>query len=73
MALSRTPSGVRRSGCARTFSTSAAERIVLGSRRSCVRNTCRTPGAKNAPFFAVVTTPTAEQQRAMDLLVKINV
>ena len=48
-------------------------RTALETLSTIVRNTCRTPGAKNAPSFAVVTTPTAEQQRAMDLLVKINV
>ena len=48
-------------------------RTALETLSTIVRNTCRTPGAKNAPTFAVVTTPTAEQQRAMDLLVKINV
>ena len=37
-----------------------------------VRNTCRAPGAPaGAPTFTVVTTPSAEQQRAMDILAKI--
>jgi len=37
-----------------------------------VRNTCRAPGSPSAPTFTVVTTPTAAQQRAMDLLEKIS-
>ena len=37
-----------------------------------VRNTCRAPGTPKAPTFTVVTTPTAAQQRAMDLLEKIT-
>jgi hypothetical protein len=37
-----------------------------------VRNTCRAPGTPKAPTFTVVTTPTAAQQRAMDLLEQIT-
>ncbi len=37
-----------------------------------VRNTCRAPGSPSTPTFTVVTTPTAVQQRAMDLLEKIT-
>jgi transposase len=37
-----------------------------------VRNTCRAPGSPSTPTFTVVTTPTAAQQRAMDLLEKIT-
>ena len=46
-------------------------RTLLEQLSTIVRNTCRTPGAPTAPTFTVVTTPTAEQQRAMDLLGKI--
>jgi len=46
-------------------------RTLVEDLSTIVRNTCRAPGAPNAPPFAVVTTPTAEQQRAMDLLEKI--
>jgi hypothetical protein len=38
-----------------------------------VRNTCRTPNAApGAPTFDVVTIPDAQQQRAFDLLQKIE-
>jgi len=47
-------------------------RTLLADLSTIVRNTCRTPGAPNAPTFAVVTTPTPAQQRAMDLLAKIT-
>jgi hypothetical protein len=46
-------------------------RTLLEQLSTIVRNTCRAPGAPTAPTFTVVTTPTAEQQRAMDLLEKI--
>ncbi len=46
-------------------------RTALADLSTIVRNTCRTPGLPNAPTFAVVTTPTAAQQRAMDLLAEI--
>ncbi len=46
-------------------------RTALADLSTIVRNTCRTPGMPNAPTFAVVTTPTAPQQRAMDLLAEI--
>ena len=48
-------------------------RTALADLSTIVRNTCRTPAAPNAPTFAVVTTPTAEQQRALDLLAHIEV
>ena len=39
-----------------------------------VRNTCRTPGADTgAPNFEVLTTPTAAQTRALDLIRSIHV
>ena len=38
-----------------------------------VRNTCRTPIAgPDAPTFEVLTTPSASQQRAFDLLQQIQ-
>jgi hypothetical protein len=46
-------------------------RTALADLSTMVRNTCRTPSAPNAPTFAVVTTPTPTQQRAMDLLAEI--
>ena len=47
-------------------------RTALADLSTIVRNTCRTPGVANAPTFAVATTPTAAQQRAMDLLAGIT-
>jgi len=46
-------------------------RTLMEELSTIVRNTCRAPGVPNAPPFKVVTTPTAEQQRAMNLLEKI--
>jgi transposase len=46
-------------------------RTLMQDLSTIVRNTCRAPGAPAAPPFAVVTTPSAAQQRAMDLLEKI--
>jgi len=47
-------------------------RTAMEELSTIVRNTCRAPGAPNGtPTFTVVTTPTAAQQRAMDLLEKI--
>jgi Transposase DDE domain len=46
-------------------------RTLLEQLSTIVRNTCRAPGAPTAPTFTVVTTPTAEQQRAISLLEKI--
>ncbi|MGH8196291.1 MAG: IS1634 family transposase, partial [Woeseiaceae bacterium] len=40
-------------------------RTLLTHLSGIVRNTCRLP---NAPTFQVVTTPTAKQQHALDLL-----
>jgi hypothetical protein len=48
-------------------------RTALADLSTIVRNTCRAPGAPNAPSFAVVTTPAPTQQRAMDLLAQIAV
>ena len=48
-------------------------RTALADLSTIVRNTCRTPAAPSAPQFAVVTTPTREQQRAIDLLAHIAV
>jgi transposase len=47
-------------------------RTLVADLSTIVRNTCRAPGTPNAPTFAIVTTPTGEQQRAMDLLEKIS-
>ncbi|MCC7326805.1 MAG: hypothetical protein IT521_08395 [Burkholderiales bacterium] len=39
----------------------------------CVRNTWRTPqAAHDAPTFAVLTTPNAQQQRALELVQRIR-
>src|SRR6266545_5613755 len=46
-------------------------RTLVNDLSTIVRNTCRAPGVPNAPTFAIVTTPTAAQQRAMDLLAEI--
>jgi transposase len=46
-------------------------RTALADLSTIVRNTCRAPRAPNVPTFAVVTTPTPVQQRAMDLLAEI--
>ena len=48
-------------------------RTLVEDLSTIVRNTCRAPGSPSAPTFTVVTTPTAAQQRAMDLLEKITV
>ena len=46
---------------------------LLGELAGIVRNTCRTPNAApEAPTFQVTTTPTAAQQRAFELLKKIQ-
>jgi hypothetical protein len=38
-----------------------------------VRNTCRTPNAgPDAPTFEVLTTPNAQQQRALNLIPQIR-
>jgi transposase len=50
-----------------SFSTLLAELSTI------VRNTCRTPGAApDAPSFAVLTTPTAEQRRALELIEQLQ-
>jgi len=50
-----------------SFATFIAELATV------VRNTCRTPRADpTAPPFAVITTPNAIQQRALDLLQQIR-
>jgi transposase len=50
-----------------SFSTLLAELSTI------VRNTCRTPGAApDAPSFAVLTTPTAKQRRAMELIEQLQ-
>lgn len=50
-----------------SFSTLMAELATI------VRNTCRTPGAgPDAPTFEVVTTPSAKQRQALDLLQQIR-
>ncbi|MEI7706256.1 MAG: IS1634 family transposase [Deltaproteobacteria bacterium] len=48
-------------------------RTLMEDLSTIVRNTCRTPGRLDAPTFTVLTTPTAAQQRAMDLLEEITV
>jgi transposase len=50
-----------------SFSTLLAELSTI------VRNTCRTPGtAPDAPSFAVLTTPTAKQRRALELIEQLH-
>ncbi len=52
---------------AHSFATLLAELSTI------VRNTCRTPHAgPEAPTFNVVTTPNPKQQRALELLQKIQ-
>ena len=52
---------------AHSFST------LLADLAGIVRNTCRTPNAApTAPTFQIITTPTAQQQRAFELLKKIQ-
>lgn len=46
---------------------------LLKGLSSIVRNICRRPGADDEPTFEIVTTPTAHQQRAYDLLETIAV
>ncbi len=46
-------------------------RTLLDDLSSIVRNSCRTRAEKDAPTFTVVTTPTHEQRRALNLLKKI--
>ena len=48
-------------------------RTLLEELSTIVRNTCRTPGASSdAPTFQVITTPNAQQKRALDLLQTIT-
>ena len=48
-------------------------RTLLETLVTIVRNTCRTPGASSdAPTFEVITTPNAQQKRALDLLETIT-
>jgi len=52
---------------AQSFSTLMAELATI------VRNTCRTPSAApEAPTFDIVTTPSATQRRALDLIQQIR-
>jgi hypothetical protein len=52
---------------AHSFSTLMAELATI------VRNTCRTPSAvPEAPTFDIVTTPSATQRRALDLIQQIR-
>ena len=52
---------------AHSFATLMAELATI------VRNTCRTPGAgTEAPTFEVLTTPSAAQARALDLIRAIH-
>ena len=48
-------------------------RTALEDLSTIVRNNCQAPGAPSAPTFAVVTTPSPAQQRAIDLLDQIAV
>ena len=49
-------------------------RSLVESLSTIVRNTCRPPGAPaGTPGFTVVTTPSPEQQRALDILDRITV
>ena len=49
-------------------------RTLLEHLATIVRNTCRTPGAKaTASTFQIVTTPSASQRRALELLDAIRV
>ena len=49
-------------------------RTHLDKLATIVHNTCRVPGAEStAPTFALVTTPNAAQQRALELLNAITV
>jgi hypothetical protein len=53
---------------AHSFATLLAELATL------VRNTCRTPHVgPDAPTFELLTTPTAKQQRALELIQQIRV
>jgi hypothetical protein len=48
-------------------------RTLLEELSTIVRNTCRTPGvSSDAPTFQVITTPNAQQKRALDLLETIT-
>ena len=47
-------------------------RTLLEDLSSIVRNTCRTRDQEEGPTFTVVTTPTPEQRRALDLLKRIT-
>ena len=48
-------------------------RTLLEDLSTIVRNTCRTPGASSdAPTFEVITTPNAQQKRALDLIQAIT-
>jgi transposase len=52
---------------AHSFST------LMAALATIVRNTCRTPGAAlDAPTFDIVTTPNAQQRRALELLQQIR-
>jgi len=51
-----------------SFSTLMAELATI------VRNTCRTPGARDdAPTFDIVTTPNVTQRHALELIQQISV
>ncbi|MGH8681091.1 MAG: IS1634 family transposase [Burkholderiales bacterium] len=46
---------------------------LLGELATIVRNTCRTPNARgDAPTFELLTTPTAKQKRALELVQQIR-
>jgi hypothetical protein len=46
-------------------------RTLLQDLSSIVRNSCKAGKGKDAPIFTVVTRPTDEQRRALNLLKKI--
>jgi hypothetical protein len=66
----RSPSADRKAATHRLSDGTAVHsfRTLLEDLSSIVRNRCRTRGQDDAPTFAVSTTPTPEQRRALDLL-----
>ena len=71
----RSPAAMAKINCRRLddgtpvhgFSTLMAELSTL------VRNTCRVPGAGDAPGFEILTTPTPAQRRALELIEQIQI
>ena len=48
-------------------------RTLIAELATLVRNTCRTPAAEHPATFDLLTTPTALQRRAFDLIDQISV